>query len=143
VCLRITYQPDYNDPEVKRLITLASIGAQSNIYGIASEPQPPQLTTPEESIPYVEDEDPDIPDAETIETEPNGVEDEEPGVDEDFDNWDRGSKEIYIEKLAKTKNYDLKALLTRMETSLSKLTDIQISSMKDKFSEMPDDDIPY
>lgn len=154
VCISITYILDDNDPEIKKLLTLNAIGAQGAIFG------------EKKTLPYYpEDRQPEAPDAKYQEAEPvgpvdpedmpeetNGVDTEpeddditEPGLDEDFDNWDRGSREKFLEKLALTKSYDLPDLIDRMKgvTTIHDLTDIQISSMKDKFSKMPDDDIPY
>ena len=150
VAVRITYQPDYEDPEVKKLITMMSLGAQSTIFGTntpALLPSPPPMdstytrepTTIQDADIINGDEDlpPDIPF-----DEPNGVEDDEP-ADADFGLWDRQSQDTFVTKLAKRKGYNLKGLLKRMEKKeLADLSDIEINQVYDNLKAMEDADIP-
>jgi hypothetical protein len=150
VCVRITYQPDYDDPEVKRLITMASLGSMATVYGL---PAPQQQLPAPEAYQTVADQDGDTEDGETIDMEPNGVSEEEPpreddDLPDDFDNWDRASREKLVKKLAKEKAYDLKGLLSRMSKikTLADFSDIQLLNLKDKLVGLPDpkeDDIPF
>jgi hypothetical protein len=150
VCVRITYQPDYDDPEVKRLITMASLGSTATVYGL---PAPQQQLPAPEAYQTVADQDGDTEDGETIDMEPNGVSEEEPpreddDLPDDFDNWDRASREKLVKKLAKEKAYDLKGLLSRMPKikTLADFSDIQLLNLKDKLVGLPDpkeDDIPF
>jgi hypothetical protein len=150
VCVRITYQPDYDDPEVKRLITMASLGSMATVYGL---PAPQQQLPAPEAYQTVADQDGDTEDGETIDMEPNGVSEEEPpreddDLPDDFDNWDRASREKLVKKLAKEKAYDLKGLLSRMPKikTLADFSDIQLLNLKDKLVGLPDpkeDDIPF
>lgn len=140
VCIRITYQPDYNDPEVKRILTLASIGAQAAVYGLPTQAKLP----PPDQAEYHTLEEGETIDAEDVETEPNGVDDEEePGDDNDFENWDRFSQLTHIGVLATQKAYDLKDLLKRMDKSLDEFSGPQLQSLHDKLNDMDDDDIPF
>lgn len=161
VCVRITYQPDYDDPEVKRLITMASLGSMASIYGMPAGPPQHQIThniNPGEQDITGDAEtadDDDTQDGETVDTEGNGVTEEEPtqGEDDlpdDFENWDRTSREKLVRKMAKDKGYNLegnkKSLLTRMKKELSELSDAQLVNLKDKLVaiQVPeDDDIPF
>ncbi len=148
VCLRITYQPDYNDPEVKKLITLASIGAQMNVYGMQAGPAlpPPDAKEDYEDVTPAEAGETE---GEVVDTEPNGIEDEdppgpEPDPADDFENWDRKSRESHVKALAERKNYNLAALLKRMKISkLSALSDVRLLAIFDKLNSLPDDDIPF
>lgn len=145
VCVRVTYQPDYDDPEVKRLLTLKSLGAQINVFG--SNPQ--QLPAPE----TVSVTDAEVVEEETPETEPNGVDDEPdaPGAegppDDEFGLWDRGSQLQFLEKIAKRKGYDLAGLYERMKTNMGSVSDQNILKIHDKLMTMKDipvdDDIPF
>lgn len=154
VCVSIRYQPDETDPEVKRLLTLASIGSLSQIYGMPSAPQH-QLPAPDQAE-YVEAGDAPENGTDTPEHDydADGVleEDELDGHPEDlgendFENWDRPSQIKHIENLAVQKGYGLKALLDRMENidSLEEFSDKQILSLHEQLIQKPDteDDIPF
>lgn len=147
VAVRITYQPDHDDPEVKKLLTLKSMGALADVFGERA----PQMRIPgpvaykEEAIvvDHTEEtngvitEDDDIPDDEN----------EPPDHEDQFELWDRQSQDKHVTLKAKRKGYDLKSLLKRMERAeLADLTDIEILKINDNLSEMPDkevDDIPF
>lgn len=160
VAVRITYQPDYNDPETKRLITLMSLGAQGNIYGMAMPPA--QLPAPppnKYSTEQVMDAETVVPETDgPVETEQeNGLTENDDTAGEDtegkfhteeeddqFGLWDRKSQVKHIEKLAKTKGYDLAGLLKRMEKKeTTDLSDIELVKIHDKLKSMEDDDIPF
>ncbi len=142
VCVRITYQPDYEDPEIKRLVTLAAIGAQTSLYGVV-----PQARLPEpDQAPY---DTADLPEnGEVVDTEPDLEdldEEESPTGNNEFETWDRGSQEKYVKNLAIQKGYNLKELIERMEgvSSLADFKDIQIMKLHDKLIVLEDDDIPF
>ena len=145
VCVRVTYQPDYDDPEVKRLLTLKALGAQINVFGPSQAQLPPPETV---SVTEVEDVEEQAPD-----TEPNGVDDEGdiPGAEgppnDEFGLWDRQSQLLFIEKIAKRKGYDLAGLYGRMKTSPDSVSDQNILKIHDKLMTMKDipvdDDIPF
>jgi len=61
VMLRIVFQPDYSDPEVKRQMTTAAIQAMTGIYGGQSEP----IDIPPEDIQDIP------PDKNTVQAEPD------------------------------------------------------------------------
>ena len=115
VVIRITYQPDYDDPAVKKLITMMSLGAQSSVFGLLTPPAPAALPdTPRSNVITIAPDDPSQPvETNGVDTEP----DEDPAEDEpldlseqEFGLWDRKSQEVYIEKLATRKGYDLAGL---------------------------------
>lgn len=146
VCPSVIEKVDYEDPNVKIMIAQERIGAQSKIYGLPSPVERPEAKDViSEDIKANGDD--DIP-LEDISTEPDEI-DVEPEVEDDFDNWDRASREEYLIKLCKAKKYALTGLIKRMKgiNTLSDVPDVQLSAMKDKFSQMPDvpddDDIPY
>lgn len=155
VCVSIRYQPDETDPEVKRLLTLASIGSMSQLYGMPAA-APAALPPPDQAeyVP-VNQESENGTDSPEHEYDADGVieEDELDGPEEDlgdhdFENWDRPSQIKHIQNLSVQKNYGLKALLERMEESsgikgLDEFSDIQIISLFDKLNDKPDDDIPF
>lgn len=154
VCVRITYQPDYDDPEVKRIITMASLGSMANVYGLPAPPPQGQLPAPEAYKPV---EDDDTQDGETVEMEPNGVTEEPPRAEDlpadsdddlpdDFENWDRPSQEKGIAQAAKEKSYDLADLLKRMKKKIGELSEAQLLSLWVKLLKLEDkseDDIPF
>lgn len=153
VCISISYILDDSDPVVKKLLTLNAIGAQGAIFGSTPALPAPKKAHPEAPEAVYEEADPIDP--EDMPEETNGVDTEidevisehepDPEEDEDFDNWDRESREKYLKDLCKKIPYDLSALFGRMEnvSSLADVSDVQLSAMKDKFSKMPIDDIPY
>jgi hypothetical protein len=148
VCVRITYQPDYNDPEIKKLVTMMSLGAQSNLFGL---PQP-QLASPIKPTESYEADAETFPAAEDteVETEKDDIvtegevtgEEDEP---DEFALWDRKSQLIHIAKTAKTKGYDLDSLIERMEKikSIEDLSEVQLIKIHDKLKDMEDNDIPF
>ena len=158
VCIRVTYQPDYEDPEIKKLITMISLGAQSNVFGLtAPQPQLPSPSANNSQYEEVVPADPFQPDDEhgdePVQTEEDdAIQDAElaeEDVDEgeaDFGLWDRKSQVQQIEKLAKRKDYDFTGLLKRMDKKAMDLDDIQIIQIYDKLNTMPDAepaDIPW
>ena len=48
--IRIVFKPDYNDPEVKRQVTAAAIGAMTGVYGIQPKPLAPPIDIPPEDF---------------------------------------------------------------------------------------------
>lgn len=163
VVVKITYQPDYEDPEIKKLMTYLSATAQTNIFGPL--PNAPMLPGPlskpkahkeeyatEDAI-IVESD--DVPDAENGDVVPDedAPDDLEDGEVE-FGLWDRKSQEAEINRLAKQKGYALQGLLDRMkekkniaEAKLSAVDDIPLIQIYDKIKSMIDkpaeDDIPF
>lgn len=152
VAVRITYQPDYNDPEVKRLITMMSLGAQGNVFGMSAPRVPLPAPQPTETYDHSAVVNADIVPPEDF-TNQNGYQTER--GDEPFDNdegagdvddlndnfglWDRKSQNKHIEELAEQKGYDLKGLLERMKLKgVAGLSEIEILQVKDRLASMPD-----
>jgi len=149
VCVRVTYQPDYEDPEVKRLLTLKALGAQVSLFGSNQEQLPAPGSVPMTNGDIVEAD--EVEDEETPNTGQNGVDDEpvDDIPDNEFALWDRGSQLTFLEKVSKRKGYDLAGLYARLKTKtgLDSVSDVNILAIYDKLNTMPDvpidDDIPF
>lgn len=164
VVIKITYQPDYDDPEIKKLMTYLSATAQTNIFGPL--PNAPMLPAPtitqdkshkeeystEDAIIVEDDNIPDAQNGDVVldEDVPGDLQDGEA----EFALWDRKSQEAEINSLAKRKGYALQGLLDRMaekqsitKAKLSAVDDIPLIQIYDKIKLMKDkprdDDIPF
>jgi hypothetical protein len=147
VVIKITYQPDYDDPEIKKLMTYLSVSAQTNVFG-GLPPAPPALEAPKSpSRPKSDYTDAVVVEGDdTPEPESNGIDpddeipfndseipfEEDEAEEDQFDLWDRKSQDTHITKLAKEKSYNLAGLLKRMKVKeLADLSDIQILQVYD------------
>jgi hypothetical protein len=151
VAVRITYQPDYDDPEVKRIVTMMSLGAQSTIFGMNTPPLQLPGTPPKDTY----NGDAEVVEANGVETEVETEDDDtseegndSPADDAEFGLWDTKSQITHIGTLAKSKGYDLESLVKRMgKNNLSDMTDIELLKIKDHLDLLKDkpedDDIPF
>ena len=154
VVVRVVLKPDYEDPQIKMLLTQAAISAQGQVFGelpggpMARIPAPgstpaPQIEAPEiepAALPNGADDD-DIPDADYNEaaSEASGAPDQADVARADFAGADQKSKISILNKLITRKNYDKKQL----KIPLEEFSDAQLLSFYDALSDMPDDDIPF
>lgn len=145
VCVTIAYTPDEEDPLVRELLTLQSMGALSQVYGMSQSPRLPAPTPKQVEYVATDEEAELIPeDDELIPEEDEIIPDENNIPEDDFNLWDRKSREAYVDKLSKTKGYDLKGLLGRMKVnSLADLNDTRLKRIKENLEPMKDDDIPF
>jgi len=153
VVVRVTLKPDYDDPEIKRLMFERAMSAQGQIFGTApgsaiTHQPAPQISHEQPPIEPAAipngDLDEDIPDAdyEDAATEAageNGAPDPAEVARADFDGAHTSSKLEILNKLIKQKAYDKKQLKRPMEN----WTDKQLVSFYDALVDMPDDDIPF
>lgn len=147
--VRVTWRPDYDDPEIKRLMFERSMSAEGQVYGVAPSQQishvpAPQIThtdPPVEpaALPNGEPDD-DIPDADYDDMPPDNGEPEMAEVArQEFEGADVKSKISILNKLITRKNYDKKQL----KKALEDFTEPQLVSFYDALIAMPDDDIPF
>ena len=157
VILRVILQPDYTDPEIKKMMLQASIQAITGVYG--GGVQPPRLALLNESsesigVPPADEEPQDI-DGTLDYKDPAEVEkrlfidvmkttttdDEPPDIDgppdgeenPDFKNSDKKNQILMIEQLAEARFYDFDGL----KKPLSEFTESQRIAFWDKLVETP------
>jgi len=141
VIARLAFQPDYNDPEIRKEFVAAATQAITGIYGSAQTspfPQKAEGTFPKDIKTVevvVEEIDDDIPGAEEEPSEP-----EEDSAMVDFKDQDRDGQVKTLAQLGKKKGYNFKNL----KKPLEKFTEDQRLEFFTALKDMPeDDDIPY
>jgi len=158
VVVRVVLKPDYEDPNIKMLLTQAAISAQGQIFGLppggapmgtlpapGSAP-PPQITAGDPEIepaalPNGGAQGSDIEDADYQEAAAEASADPDPAdvARADFEGASGKDKISMLNKLITRKNYDKKQL----KIALTEFSDIQLLSFYDALSDMPEDDIPF
>lgn len=152
VVIRVVLKPDYDDPEIKRMLTQAAISAEGQLFGTTQgraaiaapthEMTPPAQITHSDpavepaALPNGEVEDADYEDAEAPE---DGPPDESEVARAEFEGAITSSKIEILNKLITRKNYDK----SQLKKPLEEFTDPQLVSFYDALSDMPDDDIPF
>lgn len=149
VLLRITFKPDFNDPEIRKAMIQKSIESITGIYGgghDANDELPLSLT----SSPPIEIPHDDNPDAIDVKPESNIEEQPEPLKEKpeepkqthqkaDFMAADKDGQISTLKTLAIRKDYDLKQL----KKPLDQFTDEEREDFSDHLMEMADGDIPF
>lgn len=139
VIARIVLKPDYNDPEVKRLLVEASVKAMTQIYGpeSASDIFQPVDLPHEVAIEELKNVSPD--------TTESGAADEDPGdlepdgeamgdsLEVDFQNQDNEGKIKTLLLLAHQKDYDV---AKKLKKPLAKFTDGELLGFFQKLQSM-------
>lgn len=153
VVVRVVLKPDYEDPQIKMMLTQAAISAQGQIFGeipgapmkhiaapapaaqIGHEPEIEPAALPNGAA------DEDIPDADFAEgaAEAGGDPSAAEAARSDFDGAIISSKIEILDKLIKQKAYDK----SQLKRPMAEWTDKQLVSFYDALTDMPDDDIPF
>ena len=113
VMVRIVFQPDYSDPEVKRQVTTAAIQAMTGIYGTQSQSAPVVDIPPEDfhDISAEEDEpEPSPPASNDGETEKSGR-----LTKEDFATLPFDEQLLTLEEMAQEKGYTVPVPIKDMD----------------------------
>jgi hypothetical protein len=153
VLLRITFKPDFNDPQIRKAMIQKSIESITGIYGGGHDDSDEMSLALASSPPIeisAENDHEDNPDVIDVEPESNTGEQSEPVKEEpeepkqthqkaDFMAADKDGQISTLQTLAKRKDYDLKQL----KRPLDQFTNDQRQGFFDKLMEMPDSDIPF
>lgn len=137
---RVILQPDYSDPEVKKLMLQASIQSITGVFGPTPAPEPePAYDLPPENYNTVVEPVPDD------EEPPGGAEPPPPPAPKEvFESGDKDAQASVLNELAVKKNYDTNSLAMSIEdmdqNNRSRFFD-HLSVMADVRT--GDDDIPF
>jgi hypothetical protein len=153
VVVRVVLKPDYEDPQIKMMLTQAAISAQGQVFGIPGILPAPvagdstKLAGPAPQIAHDGSIEPDalpngeVEDADYTEAaaEASGAPDQADVARADFEGAEPKSKIAILNKLITRKNYDKKNL----KVPLADFKDAQLLSFYDALIDMPDDDVPF
>lgn len=122
VVVTIRYQPDYNDPETRRIADMIAMGAQAQIFGTPGRQQEALPAPNGDDVVTVDPEDPTQPKETTDDNAPppngepplNGNDLSLDDMGSEFGLWDRESQLKHIHIISKRKNYDFNDLIERM-----------------------------
>jgi len=135
VCPRIVFQPDYDDPDVKKAVLEAHIQSMTGLYGPSSSGQPTSPSVDDhlepEEAPDDDIMDPDLPIEEDVI--------EGASLRQDFIDDDLAGKIKTLKILAGRKGYDLRQLKKPMD----QWADDHLLGFYDNLEAMKDDDVPY
>ena len=148
VIARLAFQPDYNDPEIRREFVAAATQAITGVYGPSTqhpfapkdnEEKPSDIhDIPAKDIKPAEESEPESPpEPEAEPKEPASGSTKSQGTD--FANQDADGQVKTLEELIKLKGYDT----NQLKSPLNKFTDKNRKGFFDLLMSMDDDDIPF
>lgn len=150
VVIRVILKPDYDDPEIKRLMMERSLSAQGQVFGTV----PGSTAAIPAPAPQIAHEDPPIepaalpngaPDEDTMDADYQEAVDESADPDpadvarNDFHSASPGDKIKILDKLMVEKGYNKKDL----KSPLANWKETHLIQFYDKLVSMPQDDIPF
>ena len=145
VMLRIVFQPDYSDPEVKRQMTSAAIQAMTGIYG-EQVPQSEPIDIPPEDIQTVPEAKPEKPENQDSPHSDDPVpENQSQLTKKQYDDLGFDDQVSALQVMSAKKGFSVPMPITEMnEDNRGRLFD-HLEAMQDvvSFNNDNDDDIPF
>lgn len=135
VVARITFRPDYSDPQIRKAMIQKSIESITNVYGGSDNDEQimPSLTSPPIEIPS------DVIDVESESAKERSEKPKQTHQKADFEASDKKGQIHTLETLAKRKGYDFKQLKRPLDT----FSDDNREDFFDQLMETEDEDLPF